>query len=139
MKTSRSPEIAAETVCRIIVKARQFDAKEGAVEERYGSNPTDEGFREILADTKDDPAYEELKTFIDGLDVDEQCELVALSWIGRGDFAAKEWRQALDLARQQHSERTAEYLLGTPLIADYLEEGLGAFGRSCEDFERGRL
>ena len=139
MSTPSAPEIATETVCRIIVKARQFDAKEGAVEEAYGANPIDEGFREILADSKDDPAYEELKTFIDGLDVDQQCDLVALTWIGRGDFDAAGWTQALALARQEHTERTAEYLLGTPLLADYLEEGLSAFGESCEGFERDRL
>ena len=136
---TKRPEIDTETVCRIIVKARQFDAKEGAVEENYGGNPADEGFREILAESNDDPVYEELKTFIDGLNVDEQCELVALSWIGRGDFAATEWNPALRLARQQHTAHTAEYLLGMPLVADFLEEGLAAFGESCEKFELGRL
>jgi hypothetical protein len=138
-RPSNVPEIDTETVCRIIVKARQFDAKEGPVEENYGANPADEGFREILADIKDDPAYEELKTFIDGLNVDEQCELVALTWVGRGDFGAPDWPRALRLAREQHTSRTAEYLLGTPLLADYLQEGLGAFGESCEGFEHGRL
>ena len=133
------PEIDTETVCRIVVKARQFDAKEGAVEENYGANPVDEDFREVLADIKDDPVYEELKTFIDGLNVDEQCDLVALTWVGRGDFTAPEWSRALALAREQHTARTAEYLLGTPTLADLLEEGLAAFGESCEDFERGRL
>lgn len=133
------PEIDTQTVCRIIVKARQFDVKEGAVEENYGANAADEGFRAVLAESKDDPAYEEIKTFIDGLNVDEQCELVALTWVGRGDFGAPDWPRALALARQQHTPRTAEYLLGTPLLADYLEEGLGAFGQSCEEFERSRL
>jgi len=133
------PEIDTETVCRIIVKARQFDVKEGAVEENYGGNPADEGFREILAEVNDDPVYEELKTFIDDLNVDEQCELVALSWIGRGDFVAAEWARALGLARQQHTAHTAEYLLGTPQVADFLEEGLAAFGESCKKFELGRL
>lgn len=136
---AQRPEIDTETVCRIVVKARQFDAKEGAVEEDYGANPVDEGFREVLADIKDDPVYEELKTFIDGLNVDEQCNLVALAWIGRGDFAAPEWSDALALAREQHTARTAEYLLGTPTLADFLEEGLAAFGESCAEFERGRL
>ena len=38
--------------------------------------------------------------------------------------------------RQYH---TADYLLGTPLRADFLEEGLSQFGRSCEEFEVGRV
>jgi Protein of unknown function (DUF3775) len=138
-ESAQRPEIDTETVCRIVVKARQFDVKVGAVEEDYGANPADEGFRDVLADSKDDPVYEELKTFIDSLNVDEQCNLVALTWIGRGDFTAPEWPEALALAREQHTARTAEYLLGTPTLADFLEEGLAAFGESCEGFERGRL
>lgn len=133
------PEIDAETVCRIAVKMRAFEAKEGVVEEDYGSNPTDEGFRQVLADQKDDPVYVELKTFIDDLDVDQQCALVALAWVGRGTYGRDEWAEALSLARHERTERTAEYLLGMPLLADYLEEGLSQFDMSCEDFERNRL
>lgn len=133
------PKIDTEAVCRIVVKARVFDAKEAAVEEEPGSNPSDEQFREVLEDFSDDPVYLELKTFIDDLDVDDQCELVALMWIGRGDFKAEDWTQALAQARQQHTKHTSNYLLGTPLLADYLEEGLGQFGESCLGFETGRL
>ena len=39
----------------------------------------------------------------------------------------------------QHTERTADYLLGTPLLGDFLEEGLSLLGRACEEFEIGRL
>ena len=38
--------------------------------------------------------------------------------------------------REKH---TTDYLIGTPLLADYLEEALAAFGHSCEDFEIGRM
>ncbi len=136
---NKRPEINTETVCRIVVKAREFDVKEDAVEEEPGSNPSDEQFREVLEDFADDPVYQELKTFIDELHIDEQCELVALMWTGRGDFKPEDWTQALAQARQQHNKRTAEYLIGTPLLADYLEEALGQFGESCLGFETGRL
>lgn len=139
INTPRRPEIDADTVCRIVVKARQFDVKEGVVESDYGANAVDEGFREVLADYGDDPVYEELKTFIDGLDVDQQCELVALMWVGRGDYTADEWAQAQGLAHQEHNARTAEYLLGTPLLADFLSEGLAQFNLSCEQIEKSRL
>jgi hypothetical protein len=139
MSEQNAPEITVETVCRIIVKARQFDAKEGPVDENDGGNAADEGFREVLAETADDPADEELKALIDGLNEDEQCELVALVWVGRGDFARDEWARAVAQAREQRNTRTAEYLLGTPLLADYLDEGLDVFGLSCEDFERQHL
>ncbi|HZD54212.1 MAG TPA: DUF3775 domain-containing protein [Woeseiaceae bacterium] len=133
------PEIATEAVCRIVVKAREFAAKEDVVEAEPGSNPVDEELRQVLADYPDDPVYDELKSFIDDMDVDAQCELVALLWVGRGDFRPDQWGQALALARQEHTEHTAEYLLGTPLLADYLEEGLGQFGLSCLDFEKHHL
>ena len=138
-KLAVRPEITADKVCRIILKARQFDAKEDVVEEDYGSNPVDEGFRSVLASYGDDPVYQELTTFIDDLDIDEQCEIVALMWVGRGDFSKEGWNAALSLARQEHTKRTADYLLGTPLLSDYLEEGLTQFDLSCEDFERGRF
>lgn len=137
--TDMRPEIDADTVCRVVVKMRQFEVKEGVVEEDYGSNPMDEGFREVLAAHKDDPVYDELKTFIRDLDVDEQCTLVALAWVGRGTYGRDEWAEALALAHQEHTTRTAEYLLGIPLLADYLQEGLSQFGMSCEQFERNRL
>lgn len=138
-KTTTRPGIATDAVCRIVVKARQFSAKEGAVGEGTGSNPSDDGFHSILGAFKGDPVYTELKSFIDDLDIDDQCDLVALTWVGRGDFTALQWARALGTAREQHTDHTAEYLLGTPLLADFLEEGLAAFGESCEGFEQGHL
>lgn len=125
--------IDPDKVCHIIVKARAFDAKEEVVEEDYASNPADEDMREVLQDYPDDPTYDELREFINGLNEDEQIELVALTWVGRGSFTAEEWEEAKAEASRAHNERTAEYLLGMPLLADYLAEGLAAFGVSCEE------
>jgi hypothetical protein len=132
-------DIGVENICRVIVKARQFAAKEGVVEDDYGGNQVDEGFREVLATHSDDPVFQELKSFIDGLDIDAQCELVALMWIGRGDFSKDEWDAAIELAQEEHTEHTAEYLLGTPLLPDLLQAGLDAYGLSCTDFEEDHL
>jgi hypothetical protein len=123
--------VGVEDVCRIIVKARQYFAKEGAVEDDDG-NPADE-------DMRDDPVLMELIAFIDGLDVDARCELVALMWVGRGDFAAEEWTSAVELAQQENRDNTSEYLLGVPVLADHLQAGLEAFDLSCEDFEKQHL
>ncbi|MDO8840498.1 MAG: DUF3775 domain-containing protein [Parvibaculum sp.] len=131
--------INPEKVCHVIVKARVFDAKEEVSDPSPGSNPTDDGSADILEDFADDPTRQELIEFIRGLDEDEQVELVALSWLGRGTYEFVEWNDALDEARAAHNERTAEYLIGLPLLGDYLEEGLSAFGESCEDFEKNRL
>lgn len=104
-----------------------------------GSNPADDGSTDILEDFADDPTRQELIEFIRGMDEDEQVELVALSWLGRGTYEFSEWNEALDEARAAHNERTAEYMIGLPLLGNYLEEGLAAFDESCEDFEKNRL
>lgn len=132
-------EIDPTKACYVIIRAREFDAQEGIIEPDYGSNPADDGFRQVLEAYADDPTFDELVDFINGLNVDEQCELVALAWVGRGDYGKEEWEEALAMARDQHNDRTALYLLGMPLLGDYLEEGLAAFDISCEDVEADRL
>ena len=78
---------------------------------------------------------DELKDFIRDLNVDEQASLVALAWIGRGSFAPDELEEALSTARAEQTNRTEDYLLGMPLLPDYLEEGLDRLGYSVEDAE----
>jgi hypothetical protein len=77
----------------------------------------------------------ELSSFIRGLNVDEQIDLVALTWLGRGDADLDSWRDLRAQAAQAHNNRTAAYLTGTPMLADYLEEAMAQFGASPEDFE----
>lgn len=125
--------IAVEKVCDVITRVRAFDAKVDVVEPDPGSNLSDDKMAEVLEDYKDDPAYEELVDFIDALNEDEQINLVALTWLGRGDFTADEWEDALTAARDARSGHTDTYLLGIPVLGDYLEEGLSQLGYSCED------
>ena len=122
--------IPVDKVAFIIMKAHAFDVKEGASDPDSGSNPTDDGDLDILEDDPDDLTGEELSDAIRGLIPDQQIALVALAWVGRGTFELDEWHEALDTARNEHSKRTAEYLMGLPLLGDYLEEGLAAFGET---------
>jgi Protein of unknown function (DUF3775) len=131
--------ISPEKVCFIIVKARQFDAKYAVTEPDPGSNASDDGMLEVLEDHSDDPVRAELASSIWALNVDEQIDLVALAWLGRGDGDLANWDELRAEASRAHNNRTASYLLGMPLLADYLEEGLSLFGESCADFESGRL
>ena len=126
--------IATDKVCHIIWKARAFDAKEADADPDSGSNATDDGMTDVLENKPDDPVYRELLSFIRALDEEEQISLVALAWVGRGTYDASEWQQALETARTERNARTAEYLLGLPLLGDYLEEGLAAFDLNCADF-----
>ncbi|HXW27753.1 MAG TPA: DUF3775 domain-containing protein [Xanthobacteraceae bacterium] len=131
--------VSPEKVCFIIMKVREFDAKDEVTEPDPGSNPTDDGDVEILEDHADDPVVEEITSLINSLSEDEQIDLVALAWLGRDDYSAADWPAVREEAAGAHNQRTAEYLLGTPLVGDFLEEGLSMLGYSCEDFEIGRL
>jgi hypothetical protein len=125
--------ISPEKVCYVIAKARELDVKVAPEE------LDDEGMGRILEDYADDPTLEELKSFLEAQSDDEVRELLALVWVGRGDFGPDEWQEALGQVRDVREKHTVVYLLGTPLLADYLEEGLAQFGQSCEDVERGRM
>jgi hypothetical protein len=117
----------------IILKAREYDVKEGDSDPQEGSNAIDDGQTDILTDKDDDPVREELLGAIRGLNEEERIRLVALAWLGRGTFELGEWREALATARSEHSCRTAEYLLGLPLLGDYLEDGLAMFDEGIVD------
>jgi hypothetical protein len=119
-------EVDSTKVSEIIQKARMFDVKEELSDPESGSNPTDDDMRDILEDSADDPTLQELLEMIRSLDEDEQIHLVALAWVGRGTFDAAEWKNAVMEARAAHNTHTAEYLVGLPLLGDYLEEGLAA-------------
>jgi hypothetical protein len=133
------PDISTEKVCFIIVKAREFDVKVAPEELDDGSNATDDAMQRILEDYADDPTYEELRSFLAAQSDDELKELVALTWIGRGDYEAGDWDDVLGEVQDVREKHTIDYLLGTPLLADYLEEALSQFGLSCEDVELDRL
>lgn len=122
-----------ETVCYIIDKAHEFHAKEEVVIPEMPNESTDDWALQVLADHLEDPTFVELKDTINSLDPEQQCNLVALMWLGRGDFSEDEWESALSEARGEWTRHTAEYLIGTPLVADFLEEGLSMLGYSCEE------
>jgi hypothetical protein len=131
--------ISPEKVCFIIIKAKEFDAKDEMTEPDPGSNPSDDKDVEVLEEHEDDPVVEEITSLINSLSVDEQIDLVALAWLGRDDYSASDWPDVREEAARAHNQRTAEYLLGMPLVGDFLEEGLSVLGYSCEDFEIERL
>jgi hypothetical protein len=131
--------IPIEKLAYIITKAREYDAEVPPVDEDSGSNPSDDADRDVLEATPDNPTYQELVDAIDALGDPERIELLALMWLGRGDFNKESWREALEEARRVHDFRETIYLVGTPLLGDYLEEGLAQLGFSIEDYEIGRL
>jgi hypothetical protein len=128
-------EIAPNKVAHVIIKAREYDAKVATWDSAKSADAEDDP-ASILEDYANDPTRAELAGFVDGLNVDEQVHLVALAWIGRGTFAPEELEEAVETARSERVSTTSQYLLGIPLLADYLEEGLEKLGISVEDAER---
>ncbi|HHH45450.1 MAG TPA: DUF3775 domain-containing protein [Thiotrichales bacterium] len=125
-------DINPDIVCAIIDRAREFQAKEDVVFPEDGMNPTDDWAMQTLANHHDDLTYLELKSAIEDLEPDQQATLVALMWLGREDFTIDEWDRALAQANENWNDHTADYLISTPLVADYLQEGLRLHGHECE-------
>lgn len=113
-----------QAVAFIIEKAREFDAKVEPDDPESGSNPSDDRAIDILEDFADDPTLEELKSAIDALNEDESRDLVAIMWTGRGDYDKAQWGEAKAQASTIPPRDRSRYLAGTPLLADYLEQGL---------------
>jgi len=129
--------ISAEDVGYLIVKAREFDVKEANSDPDSGSNATDDNMVDVLQDNGSDPVASEIAGFINSLSEEEKIDLVALMRLGRGDGTIEEWddlrREAAD--ERERNRHTARYLLGQPLLGDYLADGLAAFGLSWVDDE----
>jgi Protein of unknown function (DUF3775) len=123
--------ISPEKVCFFVAKAHEFDVKDGASDPDSGSNATDDAMVDVLEDQADDLTFQELTEFIGALNEDEQVDLVAQTWLGRGGGTLSEWDQLREEAARLHNKNTAAYLLAKPMLGDLLEEGLVQFGTSC--------
>jgi hypothetical protein len=125
-------EISPAKVGFVIVKSREYAAKVAAWDDGATS---DHDADSILESFSEDATQTELRAFIRDLNEDEQASLVALAWIGRGSFGPDEIEEAMATARAERNNRTDAYLIGMPLLPDYLEEGLDQLGYSVEDAE----
>jgi hypothetical protein len=132
--------VSSEKVCFIVAKAREFDAKDLVTVPDEASNPSDDRMIEVLEDRpNEDAVLQELRSLIGAMSEDEQIDLVALAWLGRGDAGAEGWQELRSEAARAHNRRTASYLLAMPLLPNYLEDGLAELGFSCEEFEKDHL
>jgi hypothetical protein len=125
--------ISPEKIFFVISKSRQSDSEAGGGGVILDSGDDDMSYGRGGRGERTDRS--ELVGFIKDLNVDEQIDLVALMWLGRGDGDLDNWRELRSQAAQAHNDRTASYLIGTPMLADYLEEAMSQFGKSFEEFE----
>lgn len=133
--------IPLDRICFIVSKLREYDTQDLLDEEidRLSDEmapPAPEDLDTIEQhenDYRETPIMQELATHIGDLSDDEQIDLVALAWLGRDGHAADEWDDVRAEAAAAHNARTVDYLLGTPLAANFLQEGLSVLGYTCPE------
>jgi len=130
------PELAInpDDAFYILMRAREFDEKVEETDPDSASNASDDNAVDILEDRPTDAAYDELVAAVDGLNDDAQLDLIALAWVGRGDFTLEDWQEARQAARDIGRQRAPRYIAEIPLVSDYLEEALSQFGLPLNEY-----
>lgn len=127
-----------ETLCRIILRARELEAQVPAQDPDQGADNVDDFDDEgdqtlsVLEDELNDGVEEEMRAILDDLADDQLAETLALAWVGRGTYDASEWEDAYADASDTDPESAIDEMLDMPLLAGYLETGLAAFDYSCD-------
>ena len=128
------PLTPLETLCRIILRAREYEAQTPT---DYDGNETadnvddeEEGTLSVLDDTINDSVEEELKAVFEDLGEDQLAEVVAFCWVGQGTYDASDWDEALEEAAQETG--AIDELIDMPMMASVLEAGMAAFDLSCD-------
>lgn len=138
MPESPGPVLAIppDAVCFIIRKLREYESMDLLAERGVPANPLEYEDVDRITEQEDeysfDPVRQELVSFIDELPDDQKIDLVALMWLGRNNASAAEWPALREEAAEAANARTTDYLLGSPLVGDFLEEGLSALGYACD-------
>src|SRR4029078_12918942 len=102
-------DIAPEKVAHVIIKAREYDVKVGAWDDSREGGDAEEDPITILEDYANDPTRAELLGFIERMNYDEQANLVALMWVGRGTHEKEEFEEAVETARAERINATSTY------------------------------
>ena len=126
--------VSLETVATVVDLARALQGTEETDPAQAAEDANSEAA--LLQETPDDMTEDALRQFIEELNEDEQASLIALAWIGRGDYGPEDWDEARALAAERNESDTASYLLEMNMLGDLLAEGVASFGLSIEDVER---
>ena len=125
--------ISDETLAAIILEAKSFDAVLPQSDPDESSNDSDDRQISALEIQDDNPARQMLEQSVNGLTDAQKNTLVALTWLGRGDYDVAEWEDAVRKARSRGGGATSYYLSGIPLLGDYLDEGASLLGFSVTE------
>ncbi|GGE79975.1 MULTISPECIES: DUF3775 domain-containing protein [Sphingomonas] len=124
--------VSLETVCRLIIRAREMEAQVPGLAADEDENPLDADDEfSVMEDETNTVIEEEMAAALDDLADDQVAEVLALAWVGRGTYDATEWEEALEEANDRSGESPADQLMEMPMLAGYLDAGLAAFDLSC--------
>ena len=133
------PLTPLETLCRIILRAREYEAQtptdyDGG-ETADNVDDEEEGTLSVLDDAINDSVEEELKAVFEDLGEDQLAEVVAFCWVGQGTYDAGDWDEAIEEAgdlTRDGGQAAVDELMDMPMLASVLEAGLAAFDLSCD-------
>lgn len=122
-----------ESICRLIIRARELEAQVPAEQTEADDDPSDSDDQfAVLEDEADTAVEEEIQTLLDDLAEDQQREVLALAWVGAGTYDASEWDDAIESASDPDSEDPVTQIMELPMLAATLEAGLAAFDLNCD-------
>ena len=134
------PATPLETLCRIVLRAREYEAQTPSEYDRDESadnvDDEDEGSLSVLDDSINDSVEEELRSILEDLGEDQLMEVLAFCWVGAGNYEATDWDEALQEAQEMFEDGGGEMLidelLEMPMLPSVLEAGMAAFDLSCD-------
>ncbi|WP_294171485.1 DUF3775 domain-containing protein [uncultured Sphingomonas sp.] len=129
------PLTPLDTLCRIILRAREYEAQTpGEFEDEAADNvdDEDEGALSVLEDDINTGVEEELRQAFDDLGEDQLAEVLAFCWVGQGTYEASDWSEAMEEAMDTGRSGAVEELMDLPMLASVLEAGMAAFDLTCE-------
>ena len=132
------PLTPLETLCRIILRAREYEAQtptdyDGG-EAAENVDDTDEETLSVLDDSINTSVEEELQAAFDDLAEDQLAEVLAFCWVGQGVYDAADWDEAMEeaIASSKDGSGPIDELMDMPMLASVLEAGLAAFDLNCD-------
>ena len=132
------PLTPLETLCRIILRAREYEAQTVDYADDEDADDVDdeqEGMLSVLEDDINTSVEEELKAVFDDLGEDQLAEVIAFCWVGQGTYESGDWDEAMEEAQDLVREGTdgaIDELMEQPMLASVLESGMAAFDLSCD-------
>ena len=133
------PLTPLDTLCRIILRAREYEAQTASDydddEVADNVNDEDEGTLSVLDDSINDSVEEELQAAFGDLGEDQLAEVIAFCWVGQGTYESSDWDEAMDEAQSLVTSGTdgaINELMQMPMLASVLDAGLSAFDLSCD-------